>query len=98
MMDLKTRLAFCYNAMGYGLLKVYEGNDNNVIMTFPARTGSILCGGLVKALPLGVWWLVGPPVKTDEKGRKGYLCTTHYKEYKKRTKKDREIERLRFTT
>ena len=33
---------------------------------------------------------------TVEKGTRGYLCNKHYKEYKKRTKKDRKIERLRF--
>lgn len=31
-----------------------------------------------------------------EKGVRGYLCSKHYKEFKKRTKKDRKMERLRF--
>jgi hypothetical protein len=31
-----------------------------------------------------------------EKGRRAYLCSKHYKEYKKRTKKDRQMEKMRF--
>jgi hypothetical protein len=30
--------------------------------------------------------------------RRAYLCKEHYKEYKKKTKKDRELERMRYRT
>lgn len=29
-------------------------------------------------------------------GRRAYLCKEHYKDYKKKTKKDRELERMRY--
>jgi len=28
--------------------------------------------------------------------KRAYLCKEHYKEYKKRTKKDKELERMRY--
>ena len=28
--------------------------------------------------------------------KRAYLCKGHYKEYKKRTKKDKELERMRY--
>jgi hypothetical protein len=28
--------------------------------------------------------------------RRAYLCKEHYKEYKKRTKKDKQLERMRY--
>ncbi|HDJ26571.1 MAG TPA: hypothetical protein ENF34_04580 [Candidatus Bathyarchaeota archaeon] len=31
-----------------------------------------------------------------EKGRRAYLCREHYKEFKRRTKKERRIERWKF--
>jgi len=31
-----------------------------------------------------------------QSGRRAYLCKEHYREFKKLTKKDREIERLRY--
>lgn len=33
---------------------------------------------------------------TVETERRAYLCEVHYKEYKKRTKKDRKIEKWRY--
>jgi hypothetical protein len=30
--------------------------------------------------------------------RRAYLCKEHYKEYKKKTKRDRELERMRYRT
>ncbi|MGD2201114.1 MAG: hypothetical protein PVJ38_05755 [Candidatus Bathyarchaeota archaeon] len=41
----------------------------------------------------------GPKVKKaglDVEGRRAYLCKAHYKEYKKRSKKARKIERWRY--
>ncbi|MHA1785921.1 MAG: hypothetical protein ACTSVY_01100 [Candidatus Helarchaeota archaeon] len=34
----------------------------------------------------------------ENKLKKAYLCKVHYKEYKKKTKKDREVERWRWNT
>ena len=31
-----------------------------------------------------------------ERGRRAYLCEKHYKEYKRRTKKERRLEKWRF--
>ncbi|HDI42303.1 MAG: hypothetical protein DRN03_01630 [Thermoplasmata archaeon] len=31
-----------------------------------------------------------------ERGRRAYLCREHYKEYKRRTKNERRIERWRY--
>jgi hypothetical protein len=31
------------------------------------------------------------------KARRAYLCKTHYREYKKLTKKDRQIDKWRFS-
>lgn len=31
-----------------------------------------------------------------EKGRRAYLCERHYKEFKRKTRRDRRMEKLRF--
>lgn len=32
-----------------------------------------------------------------ESGRRGYLCKEHYKEYKKKTRKEKQVEQWRFS-
>jgi hypothetical protein len=32
-----------------------------------------------------------------EKGRRAYLCKEHYREYKKKTKKEKRLERWRYS-
>jgi hypothetical protein len=39
--------------------------------------------------------VMGAGLKTDAE-RRAYLCKEHYKEYKKATKKDRTLEKLRY--
>ena len=36
-------------------------------------------------------------LRSDSDSRKSVLCREHYKEYKKETKKDRELERARWS-
>ncbi|MEM1995362.1 MAG: hypothetical protein QXW32_07840 [Nitrososphaerales archaeon] len=38
----------------------------------------------------------GTDLKVAGEGRRVYLCSQHYKVWKKATKKDREIDRARF--
>ncbi len=35
-----------------------------------------------------------PEISFKNKSKKAHLCKEHYKEYKKKTKKERELERL----
>jgi hypothetical protein len=35
---------------------------------------------------------------TVSSGRRAFLCKEHYKEYKKRTKKEKQLERMRYRT
>ncbi len=35
-------------------------------------------------------------MKLRESGRRAYLCETHWKQFKKLTKKEREIEKMRY--
>ena len=39
---------------------------------------------------------VGAILKISVSGGRAYLCEKHYKEYKKRTKEERRIERWRY--
>lgn len=36
-------------------------------------------------------------LRSESGGRKSVLCRAHYKEYKKETKKDRDLERARWS-
>lgn len=36
----------------------------------------------------------GLKLRPDRQGRSAHLCKAHYKEFKKKTKKDRTLERL----
>jgi len=37
-------------------------------------------------------------LKISEEGKRAYLCKEHYKEYKKKTKKDKTIDKWRYGT
>ena len=41
---------------------------------------------------------VGKYLNVDKNVRRVYLCRIHYKEYKKASKRDRELERVRYKT
>jgi len=54
------------------------------------------CGnGAVRSLSTEKVKSAGMKVDSDE--RRAYLCKEHYKEYKKKTKKDKQIEKWRYT-
>ncbi len=38
----------------------------------------------------------GSNLKISAEGRRAYLCEVHFKEWKKQTKKSRELDRLRY--
>jgi len=40
---------------------------------------------------------VGPSGLNIGNARRAYLCKTHYREYKKLTKKDRQLDKWRFS-
>jgi hypothetical protein len=53
------------------------------------------CGGeAVRSLSTDKVKLAGLNVSSSE--RRSYLCKEHYKEYKKKTKKDKQLERWRY--
>jgi len=41
--------------------------------------------------------MTGSSLKVSTEQRKAYLCDDHFKQWKKETKKAREVDRLRFT-
>jgi thymidine kinase len=49
----------------------------------------------VRSLPVEKVKSAGLKVSTNEK--RAYLCKEHYKEYKKKTKKDRKLEKWRYS-
>lgn len=49
----------------------------------------------VRSLPIDKVKSTGLKVASDEK--RAYLCKEHYKEYKKKTKKDKQIEKWRYS-
>jgi hypothetical protein len=53
------------------------------------------CGKKAKrSLPTGK--VKSADLKIDSGGRRAYLCSDHYKEYKKKTKKEKKIEQWRY--
>jgi hypothetical protein len=54
------------------------------------------CGGQA-VRSISAQSMTGSSLKVSTEQRKAYLCDDHFKQWKKETKKAREVDRLRFT-
>jgi hypothetical protein len=84
MNSISYQLKLAYNEGGVTLGRVDKGVKCSVSGCSKEAIRSL---SLEKVKPSGL--------NVSAEGRRAYLCKEHYKEYKKRTKKDKQLEKWR---